>query len=117
MPIIPDPNYDFLAALQQFGPGVVVTREVLDAMAVTYAANGFTPLTSAQVLAAVNTAATQIAAQLANVKPPIAQNFTPPITTGLPTYPKGLPRFPDSNESPRDGWVEFGPWLQGATQN
>ncbi len=84
----PDPSYDLLAVLDEFAPGVVAQRETLDAMAAQYAANGFKPLTQAQVLA---------------------------IVGPLPAYPAALPRFPDSNESPRDGWVQYGPWLQGAT--
>ena len=110
----PDPNYDFLSVLQQFAPGVVAQREIIDNMAATYAANGFTPLTSAQVLAAVNAASTTIAGELAAEAPPIPQTYTPKYTQGLPVFPPSMKRFPDSNESPFDGWVEFGPWLQGA---
>jgi len=108
----PDPKYDLLAVLSQYAPGVVAQREILDAMWATYQANGFTPLTAAQVLAAINTAAPEIAAELAASLG--STNYTPPIVGGLPAYPTKLPRFPDSNEDPHDGWVEFGPQLQGA---
>lgn len=73
----PDLNYDFLAELQRYAPGVVVQREILDGMAAQYAANGYTPLTQAQVLA---------------------------ITGPLPKLPSGLVRLADSNPSPRDKW-------------
>lgn len=109
----PDPKYDFLAVLAQLAPGVVAQREILDNMAATYAANGYTPLTAAQVLAAVNAANATIAGELASEQPPIPQSYTPKYTSGLPSYPTHLPRFPDSNACP-DGWVEFGPQLQGA---
>lgn len=72
----PDPNYDLRDALYAFAPGVLPTRAIDDALAAQYAANGFVELTQGQVLA---------------------------IVGPLPSYPAGLPRFPDSNPS-TDGW-------------
>lgn len=72
----PDPSYDLLAAFQQFAPGVVLQRSIEDGLATQYAANGYTPLTQAQVVA---------------------------IAGPLPAYPTSLPRFADSNPEPRDG--------------
>ncbi len=72
----PDPEYDVLGALQQFGAGVVLTEAIYSGLVAAYAAAGYAPLDQAQVLA---------------------------VTGPLPPYPTGLPRFPDSNPSPRDG--------------
>ena len=72
----PDPQYDVLSALQQFGPGVVLTEAVYGGLVAAYAAGGFVSLDQAQVLA---------------------------VTGPLPPYPTELPRFPDSNPQPRDG--------------
>ncbi len=110
----PDPRYDLIAVLALYAPGIVAQREILDNMAAQYAANGCTPLTQQQVLAAVNAAIVTIAGELANEVPPIPPGYIPPYTTGLPEFPTKLPRFPDSNEDPHDGWVQYGPWLQGA---
>lgn len=73
----PDPKYSLRSALYAAAPGVVPTREVDDAMAAQYIANGYTPLTTPQILA---------------------------ITGPLPAYPAGLPRFAGSNEAPGDHW-------------
>lgn len=64
----PDPNYDVLSAFDTFAPGVVLQRATWDALNEQYAANGYTPLTQAQVVA---------------------------IAGPLPTYPTTLPRYPD----------------------
>ena len=72
----PDPEYDVLGALQQFGPGVVLTATVYSGLVAAYAASGFAPLDQAQVLA---------------------------VTGPLPVAPTELPRFADSNPQPRDG--------------
>ncbi len=71
----PDPQYDVLGAFDMWAQGVVLQRPILDALEAQYAANGFTPLTEAQVIA---------------------------IAGPLPPYPTSLPRFPDSNPLPRD---------------
>lgn len=70
-------QYDVHAQLLQFAPGVVMTREVETAMLAQYAANGYVPLSQAQVLA---------------------------ITGPLPAFPTGLKRFANSNPCPRDNW-------------
>lgn len=70
------PEYDVLSALQQFGPGVVLTAAVYSGLVSAYAAGGFAPLDQAQVLA---------------------------VTGPLPAAPTALPRFADSNPQPRDG--------------
>ncbi len=76
MTVDPDPEYDVLGALQQFGPGVVLTEAVYGGLVAAYAAGGFVPLDQAQVLA---------------------------VTGPLPPYPTGLPRFAESNPQPTDG--------------
>ncbi|HEY2068269.1 MAG TPA: hypothetical protein VGG48_01845 [Rhizomicrobium sp.] len=81
----PDPRYDYWSVLDTMAPGVVATRELVDAVAARYAANDYTALTQDQVLA---------------------------ITGPLPLPPASMPRFADSNEDPFDGWVQYGPWLQ-----
>lgn len=73
----PDPQYNILTALEQFAPGVVLTRDIDAALGAQYAANGYTPLTSVQVLA---------------------------IVGPLPAFPSGMPRFEDSNPAV-DGWA------------
>jgi hypothetical protein len=80
-----NPNYDLQGALEILLPGVVMQRAVLDAGAAAYAAKNYQPLD-----------ATDVPGILA------AAGVT------LPSYPAGLPRFPDSNASPRDGWVKYG---------
>ena len=45
------PNYDLIGAIDALAPGTVVTRERLDGVAAAYAANGFQPLTQAQIVA------------------------------------------------------------------
>ena len=45
--------YDLVAAFDSLAPGLVLQRADLDAVAAAYAANGFQPLTSAQMIAAV----------------------------------------------------------------
>jgi len=69
----PDPNYDYLALVTG---GIVLTREIQDCLAATYAANGYTPLTQAQIDA---------------------------CTGPQPPFPDSLPRFPDSNPPPKLG--------------
>jgi hypothetical protein len=70
--------YDLRANFYLYAPGVVPTSDTDAAMGAQYAANGYQPVTQAQVLA---------------------------ICGGsLPPYPNPLPRFADSNPDPRDGW-------------
>lgn len=107
----PDPNYDLVGALEAPALGYVIQREQLDAAAAQYAANGYTPLTSAQTAAILLQQAQAIETVfdddvLGVIIPP---NADPYPDTLPPTYPAGLPRFPDSNPEPFDGWVEFGP--------
>ncbi len=97
----PDPFYSFSTALGLYAPGVVMTRELEAAMAAQYQANGFTPLTKAQVLALLPAAASD--ANAATSTPPF--NNPKPVYTGAPpAYPAGLPRFQDSNPSSFDDW-------------
>ena len=72
-----DPSYSLRLALYTWAPGVVASNDIDAALGAQYAANGYTPLTQAQVLAIVG--------------------------TPLPVLPL-LPRFQDSNPDPRDGW-------------
>lgn len=74
----PDPFYDVHAAFYQFAPGLVLTETIEAALAAQYQTNGYTPLTSAQVLA---------------------------ITGPLPVYPSSLQRFSDSNPRASDDWA------------
>lgn len=69
----PDPSYDPIAAIDLYAPGVILQRAIQDAVAAQYVANGYTPVTQAQVLAIVGT---------------------------LPVAPTALPRFADSNPEP-----------------
>lgn len=73
-----DGKYDPRSAFYLYAPGLLLTRDLEQAIVAQYAANNFTPLTQAQVLA---------------------------ITGPLPAYPTGLPRFADSNPDPVDGWA------------
>lgn len=76
--VSPLPFYDPHNALYEFAPGVLLTAEIEAALAAQYLANGYTPITQAQVLA---------------------------ITGPLPAYPTKLPRFQDSNPRSSDGWA------------
>lgn len=104
-----DPNYDVAGAFAELAPGYVIQREMLDAAEAQYAANGFTPLTADQ--AQTIALAQGLAIEAAYVANPGADPYPDPLP---PVYPAGLPRIPDSNEAPLDGWVKYGPWLQGA---
>lgn len=73
MPTAPDPRYDYQALVTG---GIVLQRQIVDCLAAAYAANGYTPLTQAQIDA---------------------------CTGPQPAYPASLPRFPDSNPPPRLG--------------
>ena len=84
-PHSPSPLYDPLGAIDTLAPGVVVQEALLDAVTAQYVANGYTPLTAAQ-MATVAAAA----------------------GSPLPALPAGLPRFPDSNEA-IDGWTVCNP--------
>lgn len=99
-----DPRYDLAGALQTLLPGIVVQRQLLDAAAAQYQANGFTPLTAAQALACL-TAANALDQWNLPARVPATTVGTYPA--GLPPYPTTLPRFEDSNPDPFDGWVEF----------
>ncbi len=95
-----DPNYDLQGAIDVLFPGVTLQRQLLDAAAQRYAANGFAPLASADVapiLAAANTLD-----QGGSTLTPTAPGAYPAV---LPSFPKGLKRFADSNPSPFDGWA------------
>ncbi len=109
----PDPNYDLEGAFQSSAPGYVLQPEILDSLAAQYVANGYQPLTSGQVMACALTGATEVQEALENsgLLPP----NTDPYPEALPpVYPTSLPRIPDSNEEPFDGWVQYGYDLQGA---
>lgn len=73
-----NPSYVYADLLP---PGIVAQRATIDALSAAYAANGYVALTQAQILA---------------------------ITGPSPAYPTGLPRVPDSNPEPRDGWTSTG---------
>lgn len=73
----PSPLYDLHAALYAYAPGVLINPTIEAALAAQYAANGYTDLTQAQVLA---------------------------ITGALPAYPAGMKRFQDSNPASFDDW-------------
>jgi hypothetical protein len=78
MSAAPNPFYDVRSDLYRYAPGVVPTHETDDALWAQYAANGYTPLTQAQVLA---------------------------ITGPPPPFPPSMKRFADSNPCPRDNWA------------
>lgn len=105
-------GYDALAAFDSLQSGWVLQEGMLDAIAAAYVANNSQPLTQAQIAAAVLSAAQAIEA--APFNPPIPPKADPYPDALPPVFPTLLPRFPDSNEEPFDGWVQFGPWLQGA---
>lgn len=118
----PDPNYDLQGALETLAPGYVMQPEMIDAAASQYAANNYTPLTAAQAQAICLAQARIIQAEIVRLLPPGADPYPdelPPAQVDMnlvpPQFDQGLPRFPDSNESPFDGWVQYGPELQGAT--
>lgn len=94
-----DPRYDLLGALTALMPGVVIQRQLLDAAAAQYAANGFTPLLASQVPA-------MLAA--ANLLDRSGASYVPTTVgvypTSLPSYPTGLRRFADSNPTSFDDW-------------
>lgn len=69
MATAPANGYDPRDALYAFAPGMIMTRELEASLVAQYAANGFTPLTSGQVLA---------------------------ITGPLPTFPSTIPRLPEA---------------------
>jgi hypothetical protein len=78
--------YDVHTPLMRKAPGVLMTREIEAALLAQYAANGYTPLTTDQVLA---------------------------ITGTPPAYPSGMPRFLDSNPA-SDGWAIDNPLAGGS---
>lgn len=78
MAAAPAPFYDLHQALYEFAPGIMLTADIEAALAAQYLANGYTPLTQAQVLA---------------------------ITGPLPAYPTGLVRISDSNPASFDDWA------------
>lgn len=51
----PGEQYDVHTPLLQYAPGIVMTRDIETALLAQYAANGYTPLTSAQVIAITGT--------------------------------------------------------------
>lgn len=94
-----DPRYDLAGALTTLVPGLVLQRQLLDAAAAQYAANGFTPILASQVpaiLAAAN-GLDQAGAKYA----PTAVGSYP---AALPAYPTGMKRFADSNPASFDDW-------------
>lgn len=74
------PNYEFLTDLYRYAPGVELTRELESALAVQVDATG--PLTQQQVV-----------------------NICAGLGIPIPTYPKSLPRFADSNPDPINDWA------------
>ncbi len=111
----PDPNYDLRSALEASNLGYVIQREQLDAAEVLYAANNYQPLSVLQIQTLLLAQAQAIEAAfdakvLGVIIPPSADPYPDSLP---PTYPSGLPRFPDSNEDPFDGWTQFGEDQQG----
>lgn len=100
----PDPKYDLQGALETLSPGIVIQRNLLDAAAARYAAKGFVPLVASDI-AGILTAANAL--DLTTVTARYAPT-TQAAYSGLPVYPTLLPRFPDSNPSPFDGWTKYG---------
>lgn len=97
----PSRNYDPIAPIDEFAPGVVLQREVQDAVYVAYQDNNFHPLTAAEVVAGLQVAPPSdfpVFGSNTNV-PTLPVVF--PVT--LPAFPTGLPRFADSNPA-SDGW-------------
>lgn len=70
---------DYLDVIDAFLPGVVPSRDLVDALSAAHGAG--TAMTEANVLA---------------------------INGPLPVEDTGLPRFADSNPAPRDGWTTYG---------
>lgn len=110
MAATPDPSYDLQGAITNLAAGLVLQRELLEAAAIQYAANNFTPLTAAQISAILEDANTLYIDQP-------APRFAPTTFGGGVGYPNApvpwssvplMPRFADSNPDPLDGWVEFG---------
>lgn len=111
----PSPGYDLMAALDAAALGYTLQREQIDAAYAQYQANGFAPLTSAQTAAVLLAGAQTVQTEfdediLGIVIPPDADPYPDPLP---PQYPTGLPRIPDSNEEPFDGWVQYGAQLEG----
>lgn len=104
MASVRDPAYDIAGELQRLAPGYVMQREMIDAAAVQYAANGYTPLTAAQAQAICLAQAQAIEARLAPLLPPDAEPYPDSLP---PQLPAGLPRTVDSNPAV-DGWVQLG---------
>lgn len=99
-----DPAYDLRAAIDVLMPGIVVQRNLLDAAAARYAAKGYVPLAAADVAGILSAAnSLDLSTVTARYAPTTQANYT-----GLPAYPTLLPRFPDSNPSPFDGWTKYG---------
>jgi hypothetical protein len=94
-----NPNYDLPGAIETLAPGVVVQREMVDAVDIAYAANGYQALTSAQVIAALQTPPPSDTVKTLANAPTLPVVF--PVQP--PPYPTGLPRFADSNPA-TDGW-------------
>lgn len=94
-------NIALTAAFYTACPGIVLTREIDDALSAAYQAGGYRPMTDAAIRAIVL---------------PLAGGALPPQPTVLlpidgdlahgtvATFAKGLKRFADSNPCPRDGW-------------
>lgn len=99
-------SYDLAAALDVLMPGVVIQRNLMDAASNAWTAKNFLPLQPSDVLGILSAAN---ALDPSTVQPRYAPTTQGPYTT-LPVYPTLLPRFPDSNEDPRDGWVKYGLW-------
>lgn len=95
-----DPRYDLQGALTVLMPGVVIQRQLLDAAAAQYAANGFTPITAGQVTA-ILAAANLLDRPIAAYVPTDVGTYA----TALPTFPASLKRFADSNPVSIDGWA------------
>lgn len=74
--------YDFIAAIEDAAPGIVVQREMIDAVAAAWLQNGRVALTAPEIVDLVGP---------------------------LPDYPTGLPRWPDQYGGMPDprGWTRL----------
>jgi hypothetical protein len=112
---LPDPNYDLRGALEAAALGYVIQGPMVDAAATLYAAGGYKPLTPTQISTVCLSAAQAIEAQFETdvvgvIIPPTADPYPDTLP---PVFPTSLPRFPDSNEDPFDGWTKYGNQQQG----
>jgi hypothetical protein len=126
-------NSDPLAAALAFLPGIVIQRNLTDAIMTAVALNGGAILTQAQAVACLaaanaldrNTMAASgdetddpTIMPLYPAAPPVPLGcpggiFVGPDAAAPPVVLGGLPRFEDSNPAALDDWVQYGPEANG----